>query len=53
MLVLAILLRDKEGDEFIYNPSADYVLEAGSVLVVIGDVEQVRQLEKYANPEIG
>ena len=52
MLVLAILLRDKEGDEFTYNPSADYVLEAGSVLVVIGDVEQVRQLEKYANPEI-
>jgi voltage-gated potassium channel len=53
MLVLAVLLRDKEGEEFIYNPSADYVLEPGSVLVVIGDVEQVRMLEKYANPEMG
>jgi hypothetical protein len=28
-------------------------LEPGSVLVVIGDVEQVRLLEKYANPETG
>lgn len=52
MLVLAVLLRDKEKEEFIYNPSADYVLEPGSVLVVIGDVEQVRTLEKYANPEV-
>lgn len=50
MLVLAILLRNEEGEEFIYNPSADYVLEQGSVLVVIGDVEQVRTLEKYASP---
>jgi voltage-gated potassium channel len=53
MLVLAVLLRDEEGEEFIYNPSADYVLEAGSVLVVIGDVEQVRTLEKHANPDMG
>ncbi len=53
MLVLAILLQNEEGDEFIYNPSADYVLEPGSVLVVIGDVQQVRTLEKYASAETG
>ncbi len=53
MLVLAVLLRGKGEEEFIYNPSADYVLEPGSVLVVIGDVEQVRILEKHANPEVG
>jgi voltage-gated potassium channel len=52
MLVLAIVLRNKEEEEFIYNPSAEHLLEPGSVLVVIGDVEQVRMLEKYANPEI-
>ena len=53
MLVLAVLLPDQDDGEFIYNPSADFVLEPGSVLVVIGDVEQVRLLEKYANPETG
>lgn len=53
MLVLAIVLRNEGEEEFIYNPSADYLLEPGSVLVVIGDVEQVRMLEKYANPEMG
>jgi voltage-gated potassium channel len=53
MLVLAVLLRDKGEEEFFYNPSADYVLEPGSVLVVIGDVEQVRILEEHANPEVG
>jgi len=49
MLVLAILLPNQE--EFIYNPSADFLLEPGSVLVVIGDVEQLRTLERYSNPE--
>lgn len=53
MLVLAVLLQENGEEEFIYNPSADYVLEPGSVLVVIGDVEQVRLLEKNANPEVG
>jgi voltage-gated potassium channel len=53
MLVLAVLLPNQDDGEFIYNPSADFVLEPGSVLVVIGDVEQVRLLEKYANPETG
>ncbi|MGB7290630.1 MAG: potassium channel protein [Thermodesulfobacteriota bacterium] len=52
MLVLAILLPSQDEEKFIYNPSADFVLEPGSVLVVIGDVEQVQLLEKYANPEI-
>jgi voltage-gated potassium channel len=53
MLVLAVLLPNQDEEEFIYNPSADFVLEPGSVLVVIGDVEQVRMLEKHANPEVG
>lgn len=53
MLVLAVLLPDQVGERFIYNPSADFVLEPGSVLVVIGDVEQVRRLEKFAQPEVG
>jgi voltage-gated potassium channel len=53
MLVLAIMLPNQDEEKFIYNPSADFVLEPGSVLVVIGDVEQVRILEKHANPEVG
>jgi len=51
MLVLAISSPKKYKDDFIYNPSADEILDPGSVLVVIGDVAQINKLRKFANPE--
>jgi voltage-gated potassium channel len=44
MNVLAV----KSGERWTYNPPAEHVLAAPSVVVVIGTVEQVRSLEKAA-----
>jgi voltage-gated potassium channel len=51
MVVIALLPPESDRGEFTYNPSPDHVLEAGSILVVIGNVEQVRTLYKNADPD--
>ena len=37
-------------DEFLFNPPFSYILKANTTLVVIGDSEQVKKLETFANP---
>ncbi len=46
LLVLAV--RDTHDDEYTYNPSADFVLQAGMTLVVLGPNEQVGELRHQA-----
>jgi len=48
LLVVALHLPDAPTNEFLYNPPGDHVIEAGSVLVVIGEVEQVDRLNRAA-----
>lgn len=48
LLVVAVHLPDAPSNEFLYNPPGDQIIEAGSVLVVIGDVEQVDRLNRAA-----
>jgi voltage-gated potassium channel len=48
LLVVAIHSPEQASDEFHYNPPADMVIEPGSVLVVIGEVEQVERLSRAA-----
>lgn len=43
--VLVIAVRDSQGT-FIYNPGPDFVLAAGSVLIVLGETPEVRKLRE-------
>ncbi len=44
--VIAIYEPDSE-NKFVHNPSQDHVIKSNSTLVVIGDVEQVENLEAF------
>lgn len=46
LLVLAV--RDSDDDGYTYNPSADFVLQAGMTLVVLGPIDQVADLRRQA-----
>ena len=46
VLVLAVQVRGKEG--YRYNPGADFVLDVGMTLVVLGPLTQVEQLRQLA-----
>ncbi len=46
VLVLAVQVRGKEG--YRYNPGADFLLEGGMTLVVLGPLAQVEQLRRMA-----
>ena len=46
VLVLAVKIQGKEGYQ--YNPGADFVLDAGMILVVLGPLTQVDQLRHMA-----
>ncbi len=43
--VLVVAVRDKNR-EFVYNPEPEFLLEAGSTLIVLGDAEGVAKLRK-------
>ena len=47
--LLVVAVREKDGS-FVYNPPADYVLLAGSHLIVIGEGEAVAQLRGVVAP---
>lgn len=47
-LMLVIAMLKQNSDEFIYNPSADDVIEEGTVLVVIGDKNRISKLKLRA-----
>ena len=49
--VVAIFDKEVEG-EYVFNPSADYVLKGNTKLVVIGDVSQIEKLEHLTDPKI-
>lgn len=46
VLVLAVQVRGKDG--YRYNPGADFVLDGGMTLVVLGPLSQVEQLRQLA-----
>lgn len=48
LLVIAVHEVGKAENEFIYNPPGNHVIQAGSVFVVIGEVEQVDKLTHAA-----
>ena len=48
LLVVAVRESGKPENEFVYNPSGDHVIRAGSVLVVVGDVELADRLSRAA-----
>ena len=37
-------------DEFLFNPPGNYVLKENTTLLIIGDADQVKKLETFANP---
>ena len=37
-------------EEFVFNPPGTYILKGNTTLVVIGDSDQVKKLETFANP---
>ena len=45
---LVVAIRDEEG-QHIYNPPADHTLEAGQVLIVMGETGQLDLLRAYVN----
>lgn len=48
LLLLAVRDPEAEGGRHTYNPPADYVVSGGSILVVLGEPEQVRHLAAQA-----
>ncbi|MBI4859725.1 MAG: potassium channel protein, partial [Candidatus Riflebacteria bacterium] len=48
LLVLAIM--EPTSSRYVYNPVADYHIQIGATLVVMGDVEQVMRLRTLAGP---
>lgn len=46
--VLIIAVKQPHGDEFDYNPPAEAILNAGSVLIAIGNAEQIALLRRFA-----
>ncbi len=45
---LIIIVIRKPGDEMVFNPKADTLLEAGDTLVVVGSARNIKQLERNA-----
>jgi len=49
--LIPVSLKRPEDSDFIYNPSPDIVLVPGSVIVVIGDPEQISGLKRFCAKE--
>jgi voltage-gated potassium channel len=49
LLVVALQEHGRPGDQFIYNPPGDHVLEPGDTLVVIGSSDQIERLVELAS----
>ncbi|MEJ2155034.1 MAG: potassium channel protein [Desulfobacteraceae bacterium] len=45
---LIIIVIRKPGDEMVFNPKADTLLEVGDTLVVVGSARNIKQLERNA-----
>lgn len=45
---LIIIVIRKPGDEMVFNPKADTILEAGDTLVVVGSARNIKRLERNA-----
>ena len=50
--LLVVALREPDG-KYIYNPSAEYILEAGTYLIVMGDPGGVRRLKELVASDGG
>jgi len=48
LLVVAAHQAGKAQSEFIYNPSGEHVIEAGDILLVIGEAKQIERLSEMA-----
>ncbi|MFZ2448642.1 MAG: potassium channel protein [Syntrophobacteraceae bacterium] len=48
--LIPISIKHPEDDDFKYNPSSDEVLKPGTVVIVIGNPEQVSKLDKFCSP---
>ena len=46
--VIIVAVRQAETEHYTFNPSGDLTLEPGDVLVLIGDLRQIRKLRRYA-----
>lgn len=51
LLVVAVHNSQDPPDRFQYNPPADFVIRDGQTVVVIGEAQQILQLEKLAQPD--
>lgn len=48
---MVVALRPPGREDFVYNPGPDTRLEAGCMLVVMGDVERLSQLSRLVSDE--
>ena len=44
---LIIIVIRKPGDEMVFNPKADTVIEAGDTMVVVGSIRNIKRLERF------
>jgi voltage-gated potassium channel len=45
---LMIIVIRKPGDDMVFNPTADTVIEAGDIMVVVGSARNIKRLERIA-----
>ncbi len=45
---LIIIVIRKPGDDMVFNPKADTIIEAGDTMVVVGSARNIKQLERIA-----
>jgi len=46
--VIIVAVRQADTERYTFNPTGDLTLEPGDVLVLIGDLRQIRKLRRYA-----
>ncbi|MCK5161034.1 MAG: potassium channel protein, partial [Candidatus Aureabacteria bacterium] len=44
--LIVVAIEQTESNQYIYNPKADLILNAGDNLIVMGNLEQVEKLRK-------
>jgi voltage-gated potassium channel len=47
--LITISIKNPEDDDFCYNPSKDEILKLGTVMIVIGNPEQIAGLKKFCS----
>jgi len=47
--LIVIAIKNRERGEYVYNPSSDFLLKVNDVLIILGDINQLKILKEYTS----